>query len=306
MEKILLELEQRKEDLLNEHHYHQCRREYCNPQGISNIYLCKFRQIHVCTPDECDLVFEGVCPISGACYGPVGYGNYDPNDNRTFYSRGLINDEPIHAKFPQFLPIRGANPPASGGGVGAPAARVISRVVNEKDVYTRIETYVEDLLYSNERVKINALATAANKKACTQKKEEYIARCSARDEPINWVMMDIIANSFGYVEQVLEIMPLSRETVARYTEMVLKVYKMVQSFTSERVCVESITLAVLYTMRVGYIVNDVQVLPMDPFLKEHLPDMNELGRFGFERHKFTNGENQLTFAFDEAIKKGII
>ncbi len=146
---------------------------------------------------------DGVCPISGACYGPMGYGNYDPNDNRTWYSKGLIQDEPVITKKPDFLPVRGvrgvgaggANPPAQKGETGseppAPEARgetpaLVPRVVNEREVYNKIETYVEELLYSNERVKINALAAAANKKNSTREKDAYIAKCRANDEPINW------------------------------------------------------------------------------------------------------------------------
>lgn len=307
MDKILRELEEKKSDLLNEHHYHECTRKYCNPTGIGNIYLCKYRQIHVCTENECVLVVDGVCPISGACYGAMGYGNYDPNDNRTWYSKGLINDEPLITKKPDYLPVRGIVPvpsssvPARVAGGDPPAPRV----VNEREVYNKIETYVEELLYSNERAKINAMAAAANKKNSTREKDAYIARCRANDEPINWLMMDMIANSFGYVEQPLQIMPLSRNTVARYSDAVLQMYKIVQSFIPERVCVESITLAVLYTMRVGYTVNDVQIFPADEFLRENLPEMNELGRFKFERHKFTNGETQITFAYNEAERRGI-
>ena len=199
----------------------------------------------------------------------------------------------------EFSPTPPSPTPArEAGGTG-------TRVVNEREVYNKIETYVEELLYSNERVKINALAAAANKKNSTREKDAYIAKCRANDEPINWLMMDMIANSFGYIDQPLQIMPLSRNTVARYSDAVLQVYKIVQSFIAERVCVESITLAVLYTMRIGYTVNDVQVFPADDFLRENLPEMNELGRFKFERHKFTNGETQITFAYNEAERRGV-
>ena len=54
------------------------------------VYLCRFGNVHVCTPNTCTLFLEnkhGVCPISGIQYQSAQQTDYDKEDWRTWYQK---------------------------------------------------------------------------------------------------------------------------------------------------------------------------------------------------------------------------
>lgn len=295
-EKFLKQLEAQKTDLLNEYHTHECSRDYCNPEHIEHVYLCKYRQIHICLPDTCDLVHDGVCQLSGACYGPSGYSTYDHNDNRTWYEN---MDHSVPKQNQLFLKttVEIANHPTT---TTHPPVR---RHISNKETIKRIERYIECLLYSPERAKMNAEHAKQQEKKANRAKDIYINRCIADNVPANIIELMIIEQQYSMVDLIIEVLPFNEALITHYTLLVLRMHEIVQQYSEEKICLESLTLGTLYYMRQGLNCGGVEVIPLDPFLIKHLPEMNDLRRFGFDKKKYTRGEKWITYTYECATKK---
>lgn len=296
--KILVQLRAQKRDLLNEYHKHVCSREYCNPENIAHIYLCKFRQIHICLPDVCDLLVEGVCQLSGACYGPSGYSIYDHNDQQTWYDH-MDYDVPMTKQ--RYLSLEGEMVEVAV--VAVAAAVVPHKAISTKEIIKRIEGYIETLFYSSERSKMNAEQTRAHQQKANRAKEAYINKCIASRQLVN--MMDLmgIEEQYKWMEAMIDVLPFDQNLLNHYTQLVLRMYHIIQQYSDEKICLESLTLGTLYYMRQGFSCDGVEVIPRDPFLVKNLPEMNDLRRFGFDKKKYTRGEKWITYTFECASKK---
>jgi hypothetical protein len=294
-EKYLKQLEAQKFDLLNEYHTHECSRDYCNPQNIEHVYLCKYRQIHICLPDTCDLINDGVCQLSGACYGPSGYSTYDHNDNRTWY-------ENMDFSTPQrkqlFLSNVGPIEPIAPIG-----PNTIRRNTFNKEAIKKIESYIECLLYSPERAKMNAEHVKLQEKKSNRAKDIYINRCIAKNVPANTIELMIIEQQYSMIDVIIEVLPFDEAIITRYTLLIIRMHEIVQQYSDEKICLESLTLGTLYYMRQGLNCGGVEVIPIDSFLIKHLPEMNDLRRFGFDKKKYTRGEKWITYTYECATKK---
>ena len=83
---------------LEEPRGHTCSRGFCNPLSegdfihmglfrgpplLTHVWLCKYRSYHVCTPDDCQLAVDGVCPVSGIIIS-MEYCDYDATNDKTW------------------------------------------------------------------------------------------------------------------------------------------------------------------------------------------------------------------------------
>ena len=89
----------------------------------------------------------------------------------------------------------------------------------------------------------------------------------------------------------------------------MHIYRLVQRCDEEHTksSIQAITVGTLYVMRQGYksVDADVTILPLDPYLAQHLPIMNQLPRFGIEKNSFTKGQRLIHFTLDKAFSTGI-
>ncbi len=292
---------------------HSCSPNYCSPvkQGDDS-YICKYGQTHVCSEDVCG--FDEVCPVSGMSFGLLhDYSDYNPLDNRTWGKdwrpSNLISDahaEKILKKYvpPDALASSGTYPkdhkdstldPPSGG----------SRL-NVDEAFTKIETLIEKLIYSDQRKRINTDWVNMQKKKARREIDVYIAECKDKMIPVNLVKLKMIETSPEYDTSIqhLSILVRDQSIVAKYSNYAIKAFKNVQLYTKEKVCPEAIALTVLYKMQQGMKVNDVIIIPLDHFLVENLPVMNDLPKLKIDKKKYTLGERLLSDMFASARKQG--
>lgn len=322
-QEVLDILKNYKKDLMNETHTHVCSRDYCNPQtheqlirtgqcppsaGRPNteIYLCKYRQYHICNYEYCHCT---ICPISGACYGAAGgYSSYDHGDNRTWNSKPEVDDQPTF--FVLSGPKREREEEKEDDEEeddDGPSKK--TKPTNTADFRRRIEEHIEALLYSSVRIKINNDYTTQNNKSCSREKDGYINKCRKEGVPVNRIVLDMINDRYKHIILPMTILKEDRDRVAYYIESVMQVYDIVQRYSSSegqnKICITSVTLATLYFMRTSYQVDGITLIPLDGFLKEHLPSLNELPRFSFDKKKYTRGSKLLTFSYEVALRRGV-
>lgn len=319
MQKVLDILKQYKHDLLDETHGHVCNRKYCNPQnheqlvflGLcpphlrpdTSIYLCKYRQYHVCDYEHCHC---DVCPISGACYGTGGFSSYDYNDPRTRQSRPDVDDQlNLHVLSGSIIhPIFDDDDDSD-----EPATKRSKITMVASEVRKRIEGHVETLLYGKERKKINSDFMSQHEKACTREKDIYIGKCRLDQVPPNQIALHMINDRYKRVQMPLVILDMDQSILTYYTNVVMQIYELVQRYSSDngqgKVCIASVTLGVLYLMRTSYQIDGITLIPLDRFMQENLPSMNELPRFGFDKKRYTRGSKLITFSYGLALKKGV-
>ena len=60
---------------------------------------------------------------------------------------------------------------------------------------------------------------------------------------------------------------------------------------------------VLYTMRIGQRMGQIDILPADPYLFMHLPGVNDLEQFRQSRRKIKLGSKLLSSAYERALQQ---
>lgn len=269
---------------------HDCSLGFCDPlnelglmsRGIlphgpptvpDNLYVCKYGQTHQCLPEKC-MALE-VCPISGASYGIIQeYGCYDPDDSRTW------------------------------GKAGAPApgtSAIDSEEISKEE--RCVETLVETILYSKHRERVKNDWNNNQRKRAKKEKDAYCTDCDKRHVPVNLIRLIMIETNHETTSGNLRILKRDATVIARYTGYVMQVYHNVKRYLQlEKVSPEAVTLAVLYRMQQGMVVNDVSIIPLDRFLVDNLPLMNDLPKFKIDKRQYTIGE-RLIFSMLEAARK---
>jgi hypothetical protein len=261
---------------------HMCSDSICKPQNettlkkrgllssttpyVTNdrIFVCIYGTIHECTPNTC--MNNNTCPISGLSDGVViEYNSYDPNDSRTW------NKEKYKRK-----------------------------QISLTDVYEKAKDLIETLLYSHHRTQINDKWKKQQLKLCNKEKNA----CINPHVPINLIQLAMIQCKYDCKTLPLEILERDEERINYYTYMVIQMYEKIQKYNSDKLCIESVTLGVLYKMKQGFKIDSVIIIPIDIYLVEHLPQMNDLPKFSIDKRKFTKGEKWITYTIEQAQKSG--
>jgi hypothetical protein len=74
---------------------------------------------------------------------------------------------------------------------------------------------------------------------------------------------------------------------------------------SPKIDIDSMGIAVLYHMRTGMCVSGIQVLPVDHYLIQRLPQLNDLPFFQFPKRKLTKGTAIIKSFYATAMKNGV-
>lgn len=303
---MLLQIAHYKGDLTDSYKPHSCNRNYCNPQslfdltrhGNDTVYLCKYRQYHICDRDHCQCV---LCPVSGACWDTHLYSSYASDDHRTWNVAAELDDDPIVYIMPGYEHIM--QPPTAE----VKEQTFVSKL-NRADVSAKIEQIIEKLLYSPKRVTINEDYYKQKDKALHRERDAYIVQCARKGMPVNRMFLTMIADRHQSNQAPMAILERDDELVSHLVNLILQVSEIVERYGQQvqsKICITSIVLGVLYTMRQGLVLENVTLIPMSPLLRDHLPIMNHLSKFGFEKQKYTKGHQLIVFAYDTALRQGV-
>ena len=270
------------------HPPHPCSVRYCDPQNEQTLirrgllpgppelpehmYVCIFGDIHVCNENVC--MTDGPCLVSGATMGLVHeYSSYNANDSRTWTD-----------------PKKGQ---VSTGGTGT------------HKLWDRVELLISTLFFSPKRKAIVANWKKQRGKQCKKYKDTYIKDCELKRKPVNLIHLAMLDAQYNIPCPIEERPEYDGDRLEHYTRLALHMYQLIQGYNdNEKVCVESVTLGVLYKMQQGININDVNVLPADPYLVQILPPMNDLVKLSIDKKRINRGEQLLLGMYETALRNG--
>lgn len=257
-------------------HPHICRREYCDPQNEVNLAhrglidtSSLTSHIFICKYGQLHVCEPFTCMAEGVC--PIS---------------GLVEHN-----FQEYSDYNRHNAKTWAAAPPQPKRHKIDE--------ERIEYIIETLLYSDERVKICQDLQATTMKACRKECSNYEKICAQNHVPLNMIVLGEIVSRYTK-PQPLEIL---QKDVARI-EFYAGVVKHFLRLLPEKVNLDAVVIGVLYRMQQGIIIDNVEVLPLDPFLLHNLPLMNDIPRFGLDKKKFTAGQKALISLVEQTQKKG--
>lgn len=173
--------------------------------------------------------------------------------------------------------------------------------VNTENITEIIETLVVKILYSDTRKKINEQWKRQQTKLCNKEKNQRIDDTL----PVNLIALAMVQSEYDRKTLPLEILEYEQPRIDNYVQMITQVYEHVKRYQRDKICVESLTLGLLYKMKQGLKIDGVTIIPIDLYLVEHLPLMNNLPKFGIDKRKFTKGEKMINFFIEQARNSGV-
>lgn len=274
--KALERLQQGKQDMSDTRARHTCSTSVCNPQSepqlygfqnciSTNVYLCKFGSIHVCTIDSCTLYrdsHERTCPISGIQHGQ-DVSMYDKNNSRTWNLKlehvyhgtaippargagGIVATRvaepparsaggfaaPPSAETPALRPAAARGGEISDAGVSAPPLLLKRRGVLPKDeeLEARASTIVDLLLFSNARIARNNQAIKDMQAEADAACLTYSKRRMANGQYPFWT--DVYRLTGHFLSKPLPLTIFERNVGLHdyYVAIIMQVWKRVQMF----------------------------------------------------------------------------
>lgn len=261
-----------------------------SPINKDHIYICNSGTLHICSPEKCNIFDNesGVCPISGRCYGQI-YSSYDKNDYRTYKSKPLMR--PLYNKE--------ENPVVK--------KRKYKKSIPDKDIQSKADNIITKLLFSSERTNYNKRVKQKYVKKSIEEKKLYLEKCYLEHQyPLLPILIQIDTFYLNRKPPLVEF-EYNEITKKHYSDIILQTWNRVKPFILKKninINLESIILGIIYMMRNGCVVNEIEILPNDPFLLHHLPIINNLGCMGFDKKKVTKGENLLRKAFEKGMADG--
>jgi hypothetical protein len=288
---------------------HECSKLFCDPlnnfglfqrfeisQDFSDtIYICKFGQIHDCSTSNCGI--DEVCGVSGISKEYImEFSSYDKHDSRTWTNvlpQKYLSERKVETLMKKYVPDTVVKP------------KTYQKSNSVKDAYQRVELIVETILYSLNRKKINEEKYNQRAKKIKREKDQYISECAEERVPVNLVKLSMLdCKSMGNIH-VLKILKRDQNVINRYTRLIMQFYEHATKYIEDKVSPESIALGVLYKMQQGMIVDNVVLIPVEEFLIENLPLMNDLNKLKIEKKKYTLGERLIFQTFENARKRGV-
>jgi len=301
--------------LYENHIEHVCSPKYCDPcsedilvkRGLLDkkkpnqiVYLCNYKVVHVCTIDTCNTTDHGICRISGACYGASGVSSYDKTDYRTWRTKtrdynGLRGPVRIYGEESKI--------PKEEEPVFKKPRREYR--LSTKDLKKTISGIVKKLLYDSCRKKVNTKRSKKITSLYDDKLDNYKNQCITNKEPIN--LINIMLFKLEYENNDIEMLPIEAyniDKIAHYVHLCQQVCIYVQKYWNTKISFECLTIAILYAMKRGYKLHDIEILPMDMYLTHMLPMVNELPFFRISKKTLIKGQNLLERAFLDDIDNG--
>jgi len=288
---------------------HTCSARECDPISInSNVYLCKYGVIHVCSETRCEYYTHRpnkTCPISGIVmeHTIIAHNTYDKNDARTWKKESEL----VAA-----VSERDAKPKKASIVKHHPSTKVLTNTAEE---------VVTQLLYSQHRVRCNDAATQNLEEKAKKSKQTYInERFKKRQLPYLSDLFRITAAVFSE-ELPYVIYTFNHSLVQYYTAIIMQVWELVIKYAvphkqkvfdvdsgfelMPRIDFDSIALATMYAMRQGMEFEGLSALPLDEFLQDNLPRLSDLDTyFSISQNKVTRGTTLLLNVYQNAKNDG--
>jgi len=355
--KALVRLRGAKPDMTDTRDFHMCSRDRCNPESeqqliskkllegppvTSNVFLCRFGVVHVCTADSCEHYQHSnthTCPLSGFQLGTIT-SSYQSNDPKSWYSK------PDYAtsttiKFDSRALLKSAFSPEQEEDdddddaedddgqknkkrkAAVPAKKKhLPRVLSQSEIEARASAMVRILLYSGNRTRRNEVAIETMKTQASEAKLTYTAQQTGRRQLPFWTDVYRLGAFFLSQKLPLQEFVFSAATHDYYVNIICQVWHKVLCYyvpepkkeykedgvteIAPRVDFESVALGVLYMMRKGLKIDDVIILPQDDFLLLNLPIVIELSTyFNLRKNKITKGSDILTQTYENAIRENV-
>ena len=312
-------------DIIDIETKHFCSKEKCNPQNelalietgylqgpplTMDVYFCKYKSYHVCTESTCNNYgIDGVCRISGACYGnPGGYSSYNKELPCTWRPSFSVREKTLQVNesvnpttFDKVkIEIKQEIDPDAIEPVRKKRKRVNYRKIREG-----VRNIVTNLLYSNKRKAINIKAVADEKKKFEKKANSYIKSCIILNIPVNLIKILMIAETYTKKYKRLEILVYDEDVVTKYMSIIMKTFEIVSKYYKDAFKFEMIALGTLYEMRQGYNIEHMTLFKADNFLLYNLPTINDVPFFGYKRANITRGKHIIEYAYNHAIESGV-
>jgi len=326
LEQIIRRLERAKRvsgDIIDMPTDHICSKEFCNPENekdlisrgflagpptSTDIYLCRYRNHHVCTENECRNIDNGVCRISGACYGnPGGYSSYSKTDYRTWHQEFRHNEQLQQLKItanPTIFSVDDNNKPDE------PRKRKKrKKKKNPKVIWRRYklaaQKIVTCLLYSHTRQTINDRAYKQSLKMMEKQIQMYIKSCNQERQVVNIINIMLLQNKYKNIDKKLEILEYQQNVIDKYVDVIMQTYLNVKKYYTESFKFQTIAIGALYEMRQGYELENIILFPSDCFLLYNLPTINDIPAFGFKKANITRGKWIIQIAYNTAVESGV-
>ncbi len=302
---------QRKSDMSEERRRsHMCDARVCNPQNeaafyddpeTSNVFLCRFGSVHLCSAYECPYFSEThsqACPISRMDIGSgPATSSYDAGDSRTWYSK---LDTGTAATAPP-------TPPAPVAAVPIVVPQRAAALPTDDAIALHASAVVKLLLFSRYRVACNKVAHAVHKQEARDSLHTYRKSQLSKRQPQH--MTDKYRVRAHFMSQPLPyaIYEFSPDLHDYYVNICLQVWRLAVRYydnasdMAPRLDFQQLCLGVMYTMRQGRLTAGVVLLPKDDFLLFNLPLISHLTAFGITKNQVTKGEKILSQTYDNAI-----
>lgn len=331
---------------------HRCSHEECNPQNeehmvyagslegpplSSNIFLCKYGNVHICSASSCDLYAYSksqTCPLSGYQWG-LAVCSYDKNDYRTWKRGGHVETssrEHVALKLHNVLLFEDKDenekckekedpltkkkrvqellvPPTKKRNTGSSSMVPLSKT----GVLERSGDLITILLFSNCRRACNLEALSNFKREAEKAKQTYInRRTEHRQLPY---LTDILRLVGHYLSQPLPLIEMEPDEALKnhYAHIIWQVWQNIVEYTERiqepdgtlvvpRLDFDMVALGTLYCMREGLQCDGVYVLPSDAFLMNMLPLVRDLDYFNIKKKKITRGAHFIENTYKRAIR----
>jgi hypothetical protein len=278
-----------KQDLTDERGVqHVCDHKVCNPQSeqavASNVFLCKYGVIHVCTAQLCEYYADTpsqTCPISGFQLGSI-VSYFDKGDARTWYSK---LEHTVTAPAVATVAV------TATASASVDAARPQKRPRKEiplEDLRERAAAIVRLLLYSNARHARNKAAIAQFKMEAEEARQAYLKQQAARNQFPYFTDVYRLTGHFSSQALPLQEFVHDASLCNYYVSVIMQVWAKIAPPLPK---FEDACLGVMYAMRQGIRYGDCVFLPKDDFLLMNLPIGNELRYFNIAKQRISNGDH---------------
>ena len=263
------------------------------PPISSNVYICSYGSLHICSKTACEYYgaqHDQTCQVSGIQHGTVT-SSYDANDHRTWkaltpaQSSGAV----LKGSTAMVVPTKKRKAPAAAAAAPIDADRA--------------ETIVVNLLFSSMRTQRNMAATCANRRNANKAKQGYVYERKVHQHQLPY-LSELHKRSAWCLLAELPLRELERDDslVAYYVAVIGQLSSKVRAHCvfGHRIDMESLALGTLYMLRQGYVHEGRVYLAADPFLEAHLPRINDMVFFGYDRDKITDGMRMLLTLYTSA------
>lgn len=337
----IVRLKSHKKDMDDSRKEHVCDFKVCNPQSeaslihdgsltgpplTSNVFLCRFGVVHVCTKDGCSFHAAShtqTCPISGLNWGGSLVSDYDKNDYRTWKSKAsvtVVSLEPdivLKKTKTNEKRERSPQPPAAPPTPVVLKKKIHHKVLSDDAVWQGASNMVKLLLYSNNRISRNKEAIDVYQQQARDSMATYTKERADEHQLPYWTDLYRLKSHWSSQPLPLKEFVFNENLHDYYVNIICQVWKKVLKYYVKpgekeyeedgvteippKVDLDTICLGVMYAMRQGIKHGDVILLPKDDFLLINLPIVTELPHFDIRRRCITDGDKILTETYENAI-----